>query len=74
MELPVTTSESRLTDLESTLVFQERIIQDLSDVICEQRKEIDVLKTEVKKLAERFEQDALPGTEGAAAPETPPHY
>ena len=36
-------NESRLTDLESTLAFQERTIQDLSDVICRQQQDIDGL-------------------------------
>ncbi|MBT3192480.1 MAG: SlyX family protein [Verrucomicrobia bacterium] len=67
--------ESRLTDIESTLAFQERTIQDLSDVICGQQTELDSLKAEIKKLTERLNHDALPGGDGAdAPPELPPHY
>ena len=67
--------ESRLTELESSVAFQDRTIQDLSDVVCRQQQEIDALKAEYKKLMERLENTEHSGG-GEAEPEdeTPPHY
>lgn len=67
--------ESRLTELESSVAFQDRTIQDLSDVICRQQQEIDALKAEYKKIMERLENAEPPGGGGAEPEnETPPHY
>jgi SlyX protein len=68
-------NESRLTDLESTLAFQERTIQDLSDVICRQQQDIDGLAKQVKMLVEKMEQAEAPDDNGGEDESTvPPHY
>ena len=68
-------NESRLTDLESTLAFQERTIQDLSDVICRQQQDIDGLAKQIKKLVQKMEQSETLGDAGGEAESTvPPHY
>ena len=68
-------SDTRLTNLESTIALQEQTISDLSDVIVRQQAEIDLLKAQVKVITHRMEQgnDALPGGESPAH-EKPPHY
>ena len=68
-------TESRLTDLESTLAFQERTIQDLSDVICRQQQDIDTLAKQVQILVQKMEQSQTPADNGGDAESTvPPHY
>ncbi len=71
-----TSTESRVTALESTIAFQEQTIVDLSDVICEQRKEIDLLNSQVRDIAERITRNAETAhTDGELpAQEKPPHY
>jgi len=36
-------NEDRLTEIEIKLAYQEKIINDLNDVICDQQKEIEKL-------------------------------
>ncbi len=68
-------NESRLTDLESTLAFQERTIQDLSDVICRQQQDIDGLAKQIKMLVEKMDPSETPADNGAEGESTvPPHY
>ena len=68
-------TESRLTDLESTLAFQERTIQDLSDVICRQQQDIDGLAKQIKILVEKMDQSETPADNGGEDDSTvPPHY
>ncbi len=57
-------NENRLANVESTLAFQEKTIEELSDVICRQQTEIDLLKAQVKDVLERMEhneEDSLSG-------------
>ena len=68
-------SDTRLTNLESTIALQEQTISDLSDVIVRQQAEIDLLKAQVRVITQRMEQgnDALLGGE-SPADQKPPHY
>jgi uncharacterized coiled-coil protein SlyX len=68
-------SDTRLTNLESTIAFQEQTISDLSDAIVRQQEEIGLLKAQVKEITDHMAQgkDDLPGG-GLPAPEKPPHY
>ena len=69
-------SEERLTTLETHVAFQERTLQDLSDVICSQQKEIEDLKSKLENIEERLKQ-ADEAAEGEPSPpevEIPPHY
>ena len=68
--------EDRLTDVESTIAFQEKTIGELSDVICRQHEEIDLLKAQVENIIERMahdEEETLP-SEALPTLEHPPHY
>lgn len=66
--------EERRVDLEMRLAFQEAALQDLSDALAEQQRQIDQLMQTCRWLAER----SRPVGEGAAAAsqtiEPPPHY
>jgi uncharacterized coiled-coil protein SlyX len=61
--------ESRLVDLELRFMKLERYAQELSDVVAEQRRQIDALKLETTRLREGSSEGA------AAVPDgRPPHY
>ena len=68
--------DARLTALETNIAFQEQTIHELSDVIHEQRQELDALKAEVRKIAERMtEEEGQPfSADGMPPVELPPHY
>ena len=67
--------DSRLTDLETTVTFQERLLQELSDVIHHQQQELDLLKVQLEQFAQqqknRQQQGETPRTPES---ERPPHY
>jgi len=61
--------EKRIVDLELRFMRQEKLVDDLNEVIVGQRREIDRLLAEVKSLREQVLADA-----DAIANERPPHY
>ena len=68
-------NESRIADIENSIAFQEKSIEELSGVIHRQQQEIDRLSSQCKKLAERLDQQEGPEMDaGEATPEVPPHY
>ena len=70
-------NEERLIDLESAQAFQEKTIGELSAVILTQQKEIDALKTQVRRILARMAQAEAAGGTGHAVSEPeppPPHY
>jgi uncharacterized coiled-coil protein SlyX len=65
--------ESRLTEVEVRYSYLERLVEELSSVLHEQQRTIDLLSTRLERveslLADAMEQP------GAALPhEKPPHY
>jgi SlyX protein len=68
--------ESRITELESCVAFQDKTIDDLSEVICRQQQEIDNLKSQYNKIAARLDSLDQSGTDGGEIiiDEVPPHY
>ena len=65
--------ESRVTDLEARLVFQDDTIQTLNDVLVEQQRLVERLQLQLSALARRQEemQSSLDAGEDEAPP---PHY
>ena len=67
--------EDRIIALEETVALQGKTIDDLSDVIAEQQRQIDrnerMLKAVATKLHAMYEQDEFIG---APPDEPPPHY
>ena len=64
-------SEARLDALEMLAAEQGRMLEELSDVIAAQQKQIDLLNARLAQSADRL------GALEAQAPsgdETPPHY
>ena len=68
-------NESRITELESCIAFQDKTIEDLSDVICRHQKEIDTLKAQYEKLRAHISNSNQPDT-NTTEPivEIPPHF
>lgn len=68
-------SEERINEVEIMLVHQERKIEELSEVIEKQWKEIDALKAKLRITEGKIEELEL-AAEGdvPAADQKPPHY
>ena len=64
--------EERLTELELKYTEQQSLLQELSDVLYRQQREIDALKSQVGRLEKRLAAAEDLPTIGAA--EKPPHY
>lgn len=64
--------EQRLTEMEIRYTEQQALLQELSDVIYRQQREIDSLKIQVSRLEKRLAAAEDLPTIGAA--EKPPHY
>ena len=66
--------EDRLVEIETRLAFQEDTMQQLNDVICRQRDQIDRLAASAEALRGQLGEIAakLPDEEGED--EKPPHY
>jgi SlyX protein len=66
--------EARIEKLETTVAYQEQVIDDLNGTVTSQWQEIDALKRQLAKLSEQVrEVEANP----ALAPQDeppPPHY
>lgn len=64
--------ESRLVDLELRYMEQQELVQQLSEVLYAQQRELDLLKAEVAFLKKKLESE--PGLVDARQQERPPHY
>lgn len=68
----MTSMEERIIELETRLTFQDDLLQKLDDVIINQQKELDELKTQLKSINQQLLQVA-----GLITPDEvglPPHY
>ena len=64
--------ESRLVELELRYMQQQEQLQELSDVMYAQQRELDMLKAELTQLKKKLEGE--PGLVDARQVEKPPHY
>lgn len=64
--------EERIIELEIRFTQQQQMLQELSDALFAQQKEIDQLRAEVNLLRARLQ--AEPGLVDASEKERPPHY
>ena len=62
--------EKRFIDIETKILHQEVIIEDLHQVLYKQQEVIDSLQNKIKVLDEQFQSQ----NEIRAAGEKPPHY
>jgi SlyX protein len=63
--------EERIVELELRSMQQQRTIEELSDVLYRQQKELDSLKALLQQLAQKIPE---PGLVDEKVPERPPHY
>jgi SlyX protein len=66
--------ETRLTDLESRYMHQERTIQELNEAVYRQEQIIDRLEREVRELREQLTVMLPSLNRSSADEEPPPHY
>ncbi len=63
--------EDRLINIEIALATQERIVEDLNQIVIAQSKQLDLLQKQNKLLLERIENETVkPQSEETP----PPHY
>ena len=65
-------NDGRLTELEIRFTQQQELLQELSEVLYAQQRELDALRLEVGQLKKKLEGD--PGLVDARQQERPPHY
>jgi SlyX protein len=64
--------EDRIVELELRFTEQQRLLQDLSDVVYAQERAVERLRLEVAVLREKLA--AEPGLVDGTVNERPPHY
>ena len=65
----------RITDLEVQLAHQAHMLDDLSDVVTRQSREIDLLTRRLRMVMERLaEHDLATGDSAPLADQKPPHW
>lgn len=67
--------ESRLTDLESKVAFQDDLLESLNGIVARQQQEIEMLQGQVQMLYDQL-RSLAPSNIGQAGvdDERPPHY
>ena len=63
--------ENRLMDIEMTLAHQQKMLDELNEVVISQAKEIEALKVKAKVLKESMNQEFMKKDEDETPP---PHY
>lgn len=67
-------SNERIDRLEERLAWLQRHVTEQDKAMLEMAGQIDRLKAEVARLRQRGEATVMPGGEGNAPEERPPHY
>lgn len=67
-------AEQRFIDIESKILQQEVLLEELNQVIYKQQTQIDQLETVLSSLVKRIRDGNLTAEEIAPADEKPPHY
>jgi SlyX protein len=66
--------QQRLIALETRLTHHERMAEELSDVIADQQKTIDLLTAQLRRLTERMRDMAAGWSSSPQDDKPPPHY
>ena len=66
--------DERLERIETKLAYQDEAVQELSDLVYAQQKQIDRLEALCRRLVDRLETLEEPPGSGDPADEVPPHY
>lgn len=64
---------ARIEDLQARSAHQERILEELNDVVAAQWKQIDVLTRKLEQMKEQLEEAVEPRPGNTPEP-PPPHY
>ena len=64
--------EQRISELELRFTEQQDLVQQLSDVVYQQQKALDLISAELRTMRKKLEGE--PGMVDAKADEKPPHY
>lgn len=67
-------NEKRLTDIETKIAYQERLISELNDVLYEQNQSIENLKKMTQLLMNRVMEMGSMLSLSESGDEKPPHY
>lgn len=71
---PENPMESRLTELEIKLAFQEDLLETLNTTVARQQQQIDLLQEQMQVLYQQMRAGSAGGAEGDPLQEVPPHY
>ena len=66
--------EQRLIALETRLMHQERLAEDMSEVVARQAQTIDLLTAQLRRLHQRLEEMAAGWQPSPQDDKPPPHY
>lgn len=66
--------QKRFADLEMTVAFQERTVEELNKIVTAQQQQVDQLERRVKYLAEKVRDMGTSDILSAAEEPPPPHY
>lgn len=73
MSQPPTQTEERFEVLETKVVYQERMVDELNGVVVSQQNQLDQLTEQIRRLEELVKElSQAPTEEGEEPP--PPHY
>jgi SlyX protein len=66
--------QQRLIALETRLTHHERMAEEMSDVLAEQQRTIDLLTAQIRRLNERTREMAAGWSPSPQDDQPPPHY
>lgn len=66
--------ESRLTNLETKVAFQDDLVESLNRIVAEQQQQIDLLQQQVQLLYDQLRSLSPSNIAEGEADERPPHY
>ncbi|MDP1601729.1 MAG: SlyX family protein [Legionella sp.] len=70
----IETLQARVEALEMSRAHQERAIEDLSEALAAQWKQIEALNRQVARLADQLQEAQSTGGGGETPEPPPPHY
>lgn len=66
--------ESRLTNLETKVAFQDDLVESLNRIVAAQQQQIDLLQQQVQLLYDQLRSLSPSNVDGSPVDERPPHY
>ncbi len=66
--------DSRLTELETKVAFQDDLLESLNRIVAEQQQQMDMMQQQLQMLYDQLRSLAPSNIAQGAADERPPHY